>query len=166
MRFNDVIRVRGAARGCGSALLLTAVISFCLPDIADARFFRPGQIPNGGENGCLNCHMSPSGGDARNAFGLTIQGDFLTSVDADGAVLWGPDLAAIDSDDDGFTNGEELGDPDGTWEAGDDLPGDPADVTLPGDPDSHPPEPPPEPTSISGSTWANIKALVGKLVSR
>ena len=164
MRFNDVIRVRGAARGCGSALLFTAVISFCLTDIADARGWRPAQIPNGTVNTCQNCHMSPFGGDARNPFGLTVQGGFLDSDFVN--VVWGPELAAIDSDDDGFTNGEELGDPDGTWQAGDDPPGDPADVTLPGDPDSHPPEREPVPTSISEATWATIKDLVGKLISR
>ena len=45
----------------------------------------------------------------------------LSSADA----LWGPELAALDSDGDGATNGQELGDPDGTW-----LPGDPAPVSF------------------------------------
>ena len=59
-----------------------------------------------------------------NPFGLTVEGDFLTAINLSGNVIWGPELAAIDSDGDGFTNGEELGDPEGTWQ-----PGDPAQST-------------------------------------
>ncbi len=40
-------------------------------------------------------------------------------------VQWGPALAALDSDGDGFTNGEELQDPNGTWEVGSAAPGAP-----------------------------------------
>ncbi len=124
---------------------------------AEARFFRPGQIPNGPVNTCSNCHMSPRGGDARNAFGRTVEAEFLSE---DGNVLWGPKLAAIDSDEDGFTNGEELGDPEGTWKAGDESPGDPEAVTKPGDPESHPPEPA-QPTAVEATSWAKIKEIVG-----
>lgn len=48
----------------------------------------------------------------------------------------GAELAAIDSDGDGFTNGEELQDAGGVWTSGDI--GDPALVTNPGDINSFP----------------------------
>jgi hypothetical protein len=48
------------------------------------------------------------------------------------SLFWGPDLAAKDSDGDGRTNGEELGDPAGAWKRGDPNPGDPGIVTRPG----------------------------------
>jgi hypothetical protein len=41
------------------------------------------------------------------------------------AFLWGPAFAALDSDGDGATNGQELGDPEGIW-----LPGDPAPAAF------------------------------------
>ena len=127
---------------------------------AEARFFRPGQIPNGPVNSCSNCHMSPRGGDARNAFGRAVEAEFLNE---DGNVLWGPELAAIDSDGDGFTNGEELGDPEGVWKAGDESPGDPEAVTKPWDAESHPPEPA-QPTAVEATSWARIKEIVATVL--
>ncbi|MFP6642172.1 MAG: hypothetical protein VCF24_01225 [Candidatus Latescibacterota bacterium] len=123
-----------------TAAVAGILMSYMLADDAAARPHRPGQIPSGLVNNCLNCHVSPGAGDLRNPFGLTVEGDFLTAINLSGNVIWGPELAAIDSDGDGFTNGEELGDPEGTWQPGDPAPINAADVTLPGDPDSHPPE--------------------------
>ena len=107
-----------------------------------------------------NCHMSAFGGDARNPFGLTVKNGFLVNESGQFNVVWGPELAAIDSDGDGFTNGEELGDPEGVWRPGDAAPGDPAAVTLAGDPDSHPPER----TAVAESSWASVKSFMSKLV--
>lgn len=103
-----------------------------------ARSFRPAEIPNGDVNRCSNCHLNPAGGGARNVFGQEVENNFLSTPGAAGHVQWGPSLAAIDSDGDGFTNGEELQDPNGTWKPGDPAPGDPSLVTLPGDSTSHP----------------------------
>lgn len=114
---------------------LVLLIIFLTFTIQIGRSFRVNQIPNGPENTCSNCHVNPAGGGTRNDFGQTVEGSFL---DNNGNVMWGPDLAAIDSDGDGFTNGEELQDPDGSWVTGTDHPGDPSLVTLPGDPNSHP----------------------------
>ena len=47
-----------------------------------------------------------------------------------------PSLCALDSDEDGFTNAEELGDPDCTWREGDPAPN--VSPTAPGDPGSFP----------------------------
>ena len=89
---------------------------------AAARPFRGQQLPAGAALGCNGCHN----GNQLNPFGLVMEERFLSpgalsSADA----LWGPELAALDSDGDGATNGQELGDPDGTW-----LPGDPAPVSF------------------------------------
>jgi hypothetical protein len=79
--------------------------------------------------------MSALGGDARNDFGLDVQA--LVTVGGT-ENFWGPQLAALDSDGDGFTNGEELQDPEGVWTPGSPAPGNPDLVTLPGDSTSKP----------------------------
>lgn len=64
---------------------------------------------------CITCHNNPDGGSGcdtppcQNAFGM--------AFDLNGKV-WDADLAMMDSDGDGYTNGEELGDPEGTWTVG------------------------------------------------
>ena len=97
-----------------------------------ARSFRPGMLPNGNVNSCSNCHFNPGGGGPRNPFGQAVE-KLVTRGGME--VFWGPDLAALDSDGDGASNGEELGDPEGQWVQGDPAPGDPARVTHPGNPD-------------------------------
>ncbi len=81
-------------------------------------------IPNASVNVCGNCHINPAGGGPRNNFGQ----DF-----ADNSHTWDPTLAAIDSDIDGYTNGLELQDPDGSWVVGDPDPGEICLVSNPGD---------------------------------
>lgn len=89
---------------------------------AAARAFREQQLPAGAALGCNACHD----GDQLNPFGIAIENGFLTAGALSSAdVVWGPALAALDSDGDGATNGQELGDPEGTW-----LPGDPAPVVF------------------------------------
>ncbi|MDQ7817834.1 MAG: FlgD immunoglobulin-like domain containing protein [Melioribacteraceae bacterium] len=108
----------------GVVLASTVVIS---------QSFRVSQIPNGGINSCQNCHVSALGGGTRNSFGQAVENGFLNFQ---GNVQWGPQLAALDSDGDGFSNGLELQDPNGTWTGG--SIGDPSKVTNPGDPNSRP----------------------------
>ena len=84
---------------------------------SEARSFRVNQIPNGSQANCLACHVS-GGGGARNPFGAQVESSFLTVAGPSGAVDWGPALAALDADGDGYTNGEELGDPTGAWRPG------------------------------------------------
>ncbi|NMB80737.1 MAG: T9SS type A sorting domain-containing protein [Ignavibacteria bacterium] len=101
--------------------------------------FRVGQIPNGGINSCANCHVSAFGGGPRNSFGQRIEQSFLNSQ---GNVVWNSQLANLDSDGDGFSNGVELQNPTGIWNGG--PVGDPSKVTNPGDPNSKP-----NPTSVT-----------------
>ena len=90
-------------------------------------------IPNGGVFTCPTCHP---GGETSSL------NDFATDYVSAGRV-WIPILASTDSDLDGFTNGVELLNPNAAWSQGMPNPGDPADVTNPGDASSFPP-----PTSV------------------
>ena len=126
---------------------------------ATARGKRVSQIPNGAAFSCNACHTA-GGGTPRNAFGLELETNFLTAAGAAGDVIWGPELAALDSDGDGVSNGAELGDPDGTWVAGDANPE--VEAFHPGDPESTPPLPPPD-TAVEETTWGQIKKLIGVL---
>lgn len=117
-------------------ILLTIVV--LTSTIVISQSFRVTQIPNGGINSCQNCHISVFGGGSRNGFGQAVNNGFLNFQ---GNVQWGPQLAALDSDGDGFSNGVELQDPNGTWTGG--SIGDPSKVTNPGDPNSRP-----NPTSV------------------
>ena len=86
---------------------------------AEAFSNRVAQFPNGD---CDHCHVFPGG--PRTAFGLDVARTLQN-----GAVNWSA-LFSLDSDGDGFTNGEELGDPFGQWQRGNPDPdyygGDPA----------------------------------------
>ncbi|HEY9175093.1 MAG TPA: Ig domain-containing protein [Verrucomicrobiae bacterium] len=98
-----------------SRLLRVATAGLCLwlaaTETTSARDFRINQMPNGPVLGCLACHTSPVGGSARNAFGQAV---FVAIGGSSAPVpFWTPALAALDSDSDGFCNGQELGDPDG-----------------------------------------------------
>ena len=111
-----------------------AFLFMALTSEAFSRPSRPSQIPNGGVFSCANCHVNPAGGGDRNVFGSVVESGFLNSMGASATVNWNAGLAALDSDGDGATNGEELGDPDG-----DGVPVDGAVVTNPADSASTPP---------------------------
>lgn len=90
------------------------------------------EIPNGLINQCSNCHISSAGGGSRNVFGKAVENTL-----SKGKVRW--DLIFnLDSDGDGFTNGEELQDADGQWAIGKANPGNSSLVTKPWDPKSKP----------------------------
>ena len=123
--------------------LITVIFVFstliALSAIVLARPHRPAQVPNGTKFSCLTCHAVPSpspGNGPRNLFGQEVETNFLDMPGSSGNVEWGPDLAVLDSDGDGVSNGAELGDPDGLWSIGQPNPGDFADITNPGDPSS------------------------------
>ena len=131
---------------------------------AAARGKRVSQVPNGSTFSCNTCHTR-RGGSPLNPFGVEIAANFLTAAGAAGDVRWGPELAALDSDGDGASNGAELGDPQGAWAAGDSgSEGEGQDgeamVFNPGDQASTPPAPVQETTVVS-TAWARIKRMVG-----
>ena len=106
----------------------------------EARPFRIAMIPNGFVNRCANCHVDRRGEGPRNAFGQAVEQRVAPN---DRQPFWNPELAVLDSDGDGFTNGEELGDPKGTGEgfAASDTTsffGGQSQISNPGDPNSRP----------------------------
>jgi hypothetical protein len=97
------------------------------------------KVPNGAVYSCSTCHISTNPPTSWNDFGLDVKGHMVAGQ---------PDWATVcemDSDGDGWTNGEELLDPECVWGPFTPDPGDTGDVTKPGDPNSFPPEPEPEP---------------------
>ena len=90
-----------------ATVLVTGLIVLTLGEATDARSFRPAMLPNA-PDGCNTCHTS-GGGTPRNAFGLDVE----AIVGSSEQQFWSAELAALDSDGDGVSNGWELGDPDG-----------------------------------------------------
>ena len=113
-------------------IILFVFVYFFSITLSNARSWRVGQIPNGNKFGCLNCHNSSYGGSL-NSFGFSVK-----SVVGRGskATFWNSVLAAKDSDGDGSSNGEELGDPDGDGKSTDG-----AEITNPSNPESKPQKP-------------------------
>ncbi len=121
-------------------IFVTLILFFAATSV-DARPFRPGQVPNGQVNRCLNCHNTARGGFVENPpdlnpFGLEV-GNHVTP---NGREAFWSMVAMLDSDGDGKTNGEELGDPEGTWTRGR-APGHRGLVSIPGFSNSRPPRP-------------------------
>jgi hypothetical protein len=106
---------------CCLAVLLAVRIASAVPGYVSA-------VPNGSVNSCCTCHQACSP-PALNKFGS----DFAANNH-----LWNAALAALDSDGDGFSNGQELGDPTGS---GTPITG--ASVSVPGDATSKPTLTPP-----------------------
>ena len=95
-------------------------------------------IPNGATFNCTACHTAPNGGEGWNTFGQDLLEAGGANPDANpddqndgysGTPLWS-DVCDVDSDGDGYTNGEELGDPECAWVEGDANPTGP--VSNPG----------------------------------
>lgn len=104
---SSVIRVESYLLMALTAVMTLGIVS--VPRV-DARPFRPGQMPNGSVLSCANCHVNPAGGGTRTPFGNAV---FAIVGGPSSTPFWSPTLAALDSDGDGLTNGQELGDPDG-----------------------------------------------------
>ena len=102
------------------------ILFLSLPNVAEARSNRVGQVPHGAAFGCDICHTS--------AGGLTDFGFDSFTYTTNGNVSWA-DLAMKDSDGDGYSNGLELGDPNGSWRTGNAQPG--GNYTDPNDADDN-----------------------------
>lgn len=131
-------------------------LGLAAPSVGWARSFRVGQIPSAPES-CDTCHTS-GGGSPRNPFGRDVEAT-LSAGDVD----W-PAVCPLDSDGDGSSNGEELGDPDCGWTPSD---GRLTAISLPGDATSFPgsPEPDPEAGDQAGGCGAVSPSLLGLLVA-
>jgi len=80
-------------------------------------------LPNGAVKSCDNCHtIAPT----RNSFG-----DEINAIKGQPQSQWWPAVRAKDTDGDGQTNGEEMGDPCGTWAVGQ-TPPRTTDISNPG----------------------------------
>ena len=117
---------RGISVSIWSVIFGLLVVGFSYH--SEARPERPALIPNGSVFNCATCHTSSGGGGPHTPFGEDVRPLVLSGS----TNFWSPELAEIDSDGDGFTNGQELGDPEGAWEQGDPDPGDAANVSNPG----------------------------------
>jgi MYXO-CTERM domain-containing protein len=113
------------------SLAWALALALAAPSVALARDFRVNDIPNGSRFMCLNCHtdesgktFTPFGSDAKSH--LVPNGNGVSTEH----VAWDMNWCLRDSDGDGFTNGQELGDPNCTWKAGDANPA--GTVTNPG----------------------------------
>ncbi|MGQ9592611.1 MAG: hypothetical protein ACUVYA_20215 [Planctomycetota bacterium] len=122
----------GAGRFAAAAAVLYGAAAFLVTSRSAVEAFscRLRLVPNGEVYRCATCHVSEGGGGPRNPFGEAVD-RFGVGCEE----FWEPELALLDSDGDGRTNGEELGDREGTWRPGASDPGDPALVTNPGVPD-------------------------------
>ena len=111
------------------ALLATCSVAALLAtaETSHARAFRVAQVPNGDAFQCGLCHEGGVAGAARTAFGLQVE-ETLVNENVD----WGA-IFDLDADGDGFTNGQELADPDGDGLVIDGVP-----ATDPSDPTSRP----------------------------
>lgn len=100
-------------------LVVCLAVALCAPGLARAYGQYEADIPNGA---CIHCHGA---NDTLDAFGLLVQQQLAT-----GGIRWA-NLYAGDADGDGYTNGEELGDPCGVWVRGA-VPRFQAGITQPG----------------------------------
>jgi hypothetical protein len=108
--------------------LAAASLALLSPSTSEARSFRVAQMPGGT---CDTCHVVPGG--PRNLLGQQIEATLPDPV-ASQNVDW-QDFFALDADQDGYTNGQELGDPEGDWMIGQ---GDPGALSDPSDAGSTP----------------------------
>jgi hypothetical protein len=103
------VKSNQAIIGCmilGLALLATIPLAYARP-------FRMGNLPDKGVKfGCGTCHVNPAGGGKRNPFGADYERIAIKAGEK-----YTPELGAMDSDKDGFSNDQEF--------AGGSNPGDP-----------------------------------------
>ena len=108
------------------AHVLLAVLTATWSSSSAARPAYVNLVPNGAVSGCQTCHSNRGGGAPWNSFGDTLfvenggtvgQPATIDVADADFS-WWSGAICGADSDDDGQTNGQELGDPRCVWTSG------------------------------------------------
>lgn len=100
-----------------SAFVAAAAIFGGLAQDVQAKSNFPSLLPNGNRNSCQTCHNGATNGNSLNEFGISV---FQTGGGVRDRVAppnWSK-LFSLDSDGDGYTNGVELGNADGTWTSG------------------------------------------------
>lgn len=107
-----------------AALAAASAALWLVPAAARATSGFETEIPNGNVLICRTCHPMTNP-PAYNAFGRDVQAN-LAGGRPSWAALW-----MLDSDQDGQTNGQELGDPCGVWRRGQ-VPGRTAEISAPG----------------------------------
>lgn len=114
--------------------IISVILILLSVSLVSGRAFRLAKLPDEGKNfGCLTCHTKQSGG-ARNPFGRDWQKIAMKAKD-----VYTPELAGLDSDNDGFTNDQEF-----------------SAKTNPGDPNSKP----------TGQTAVDPKVELEKVIAR
>ena len=93
---------------------LALALALLAPVPAQARNFRVSEMPNGATLSCDGCHIFPGG--PRNPLGAQVEATMVPQG-ASGHTDWAA-VFSLDADGDGFSNGLELGDPEGTWRIG------------------------------------------------
>jgi hypothetical protein len=112
-------------RASASVVVVTVAVALASPAAAISSY--QSHIPNGTKNGCRTCHVSAFGANPWNDFGKDVlrQDPDVTEADLAGATgqnrnynqtpSWDVALCQLDSDGDGQSNGQELGDPNCEW---------------------------------------------------
>ncbi|MCK4236236.1 MAG: hypothetical protein KAX38_03890 [Candidatus Krumholzibacteria bacterium] len=123
-----------------SLLIVLVCVSAVLAGTLKSRVDYLAELPVHRHFRCAICHNSknPESSSDLNKFGQ----DFKNN-----AYKWDSNLAMMDSDGDGYSNGIEIGD-----EYGDGTPEVYLERSNPGDPDNYP-------NSINAETWSIIKSL-------
>lgn len=113
---------------------ISVILTLLSVSLVSGKPFRLAKLPDEGKNfGCLTCHTKQNGGP-RNPFGKDWQKVAMKAKD-----VYTPELAGLDSDNDGFTNDQEF-----------------TAKTNPGDPNSKP----------TGQTAVDPKAELEKVIAR
>lgn len=138
-----------------------SLVVVCLLSVWPGAELRAGEadleaLPTALVHGCLTCHNGPaSSASAVPESETSLLNDFGGDWLSFGRV-WGPELAAANSDNDGCENGYELGDPDGDWTAAQ------GQLTIPVPDQSHPGRAGDCLLPLNQRSWGVLKTLFGE----
>jgi len=112
-------------------MLLKTALIVCAPLTVAAHPAFVAMVPNGANVSGFDAigHIDPSGGGARNAFGQQFWDEWVNKFG------WNSTFCCMDADNDGQSNGFELGDPCCVWKVGA-VPAFTTEISHPGLPNS------------------------------